>query len=139
MKSMDKQLQHAWDARQAGVSVKSPEEALTLASIVEKETGKGADRPLISGVFNNRLRIGMRLQTDPTVIYGLGEAFDGNLRRVLDLRHALEHLHARRFATHAYCDARQSCFARRGATGQNAGPVLCGQGRWQQPLQRHAG
>jgi UPF0755 protein len=82
MKSMDKHLQQAWDARQAGVSVKSLEEALTLASIVEKETGKGADRPMISGVFNNRLRMGMRLQTDPTVIYGLGEAFDGNLRRV---------------------------------------------------------
>jgi UPF0755 protein len=81
MKAMDKHLQEAWKARQSGVSIKSPEEALTLASIVEKETGKGADRPLISGVFNNRLRIGMRLQTDPTVIYGLGEAFDGNLKR----------------------------------------------------------
>jgi UPF0755 protein len=81
-KAMDKQLQKAWEARQAGVPLKSPEEALILASIVEKETGKGSDRPLISGVFNNRLRIGMMLQTDPTVIYGLGEAFDGNLRRV---------------------------------------------------------
>ena len=82
MKSMDKHVQQAWDARQPGVSVKSPEEVLILASIVEKETGKGADRAMISGVFNNRLRIGMRLQTDPTVIYGLGESFDGNLRRI---------------------------------------------------------
>ena len=82
MKAMDKHVQQAWEARQASVSVKTPEEVLILASIVEKETGKGADRPMISGVFNNRLRIGMRLQTDPTVIYGLGEAFDGNLRRV---------------------------------------------------------
>ncbi len=81
-KAMDKHLQQVWAVRQPGVSVKSPDEALILASIVEKETGKGADRPMISGVFNNRLRIGMRLQTDPTVIYGLGEAFDGNLRRV---------------------------------------------------------
>ncbi len=82
MKAMDKHVQQAWEARQAGVSVKSPEEALILASIVEKETGKAADRPMISGVFNNRLRMGMRLQTDPTVIYGLGAAFDGNLRRI---------------------------------------------------------
>ncbi|PVE44218.1 endolytic transglycosylase MltG [Limnohabitans planktonicus] len=82
MKAMDKHVQQAWSLRQPDASIKSPEEALILASIVEKETGKGSDRPLISGVFNNRLRIGMRLQTDPTVIYGLGEAFDGNLRRV---------------------------------------------------------
>jgi UPF0755 protein len=78
MKAMDKQLQQAWEARQPGAALQSPEQALILASIVEKETGMA----LISGVFNNRLRIGMRLQTDPTVIYGLGEAFDGNLRRV---------------------------------------------------------
>jgi UPF0755 protein len=82
MNAMDKHVQQAWEARQSGVSLKSPEEVLILASIVEKETGKGEDRALISGVFNNRLRIGMRLQTDPTVIYGLGEAFDGNLRRI---------------------------------------------------------
>jgi UPF0755 protein len=82
MKAMDKQLQHAWQARQPGATLQSPEQALILASIVEKETGKAQDRAQISGVFNNRLRIGMRLQTDPTVIYGLGEAFDGNLRRV---------------------------------------------------------
>ena len=82
MKAMDKQLQHAWEARQPGAALQSPEQALILASIVEKETGKAQDRAQISGVFNNRLRIGMRLQTDPTVIYGLGEAFDGDLRRV---------------------------------------------------------
>ena len=82
LNSMDKHLKVAWQARLPGVSLKSPEEALILASIVEKETGQGADRPMISGVFNNRMRIGMRLQTDPTVIYGLGEAFDGNLRRI---------------------------------------------------------
>lgn len=81
MKAMDKQLQQAWQARQSGAALQSPEQALILASIVEKETGKAQDRPEISGVFNNRLRIGMRLQTDPTVIYGLGEAFDGNLRK----------------------------------------------------------
>jgi UPF0755 protein len=82
MKAMDKQLQKAWEARQPGAALQSPEQALILASIVEKETGKAQDRAQISGVFNNRLRIGMRLQTDPTVIYGLGEAFDGNLRRI---------------------------------------------------------
>jgi len=61
--------------------LKSADEALTLASIVEKETGVSADRGKVAGVFVNRLRIGMPLQTDPTVIYGLGAAFDGNLRK----------------------------------------------------------
>jgi len=82
LKAMDKQLARAWAARSANVALQSPEEALTLASIVEKETGQGADRAMISSVFHNRLRIGMMLQTDPTVIYGLGESFDGNLRRI---------------------------------------------------------
>jgi UPF0755 protein len=67
--------------RSADLPLRSPEDALVLASIVEKETGRASDRAQISGVFINRLRIGMPLQTDPTVIYGLGEAFDGNLRR----------------------------------------------------------
>jgi UPF0755 protein len=79
--AMDKRLQAAWQARAANSPLRNPEELLILASIVEKETGKAADRPMIAGVFSNRLRTGMLLQTDPTVIYGLGEKFDGNLRR----------------------------------------------------------
>lgn len=81
MQAMDKRLAAAWEQRSSNSSLKTPEQALVLASIVEKETGAPADRPTISAVFNNRLAIGMRLQTDPTVIYGLGETFDGNLRK----------------------------------------------------------
>lgn len=81
MRAMDKRLAAAWTQRSAEAIVKTPDEALTLASIVEKETGKAADRPLIAAVFNNRLRVGMPLQTDPTVIYGMGTSFDGNLRK----------------------------------------------------------
>ncbi len=79
--AMQRHLESAWLGRIDGLPLKSPDEALTLASIVEKETGRAADRPQIAGVFINRLRIGMPLQTDPSVIYGLGPAFDGNLRR----------------------------------------------------------
>ncbi len=71
----------AWARRAPNVPLKSPAEVLVLASIVEKETGRASDRPLIASVFVNRLRYGMRLQTDPTVIYGMGERFDGNLRK----------------------------------------------------------
>ncbi len=82
MRAMDKRLEAVWAQRAPQAAVKTPEEALILASIVEKETGRGDDRPLVSAVFNNRLRIGMPLQTDPTVIYGMGVAFKGNLRRI---------------------------------------------------------
>lgn len=82
LRAMDKRLAAAWAQRSPQSVVKTPEEALILASIVEKETGKAADRTMISAVFHNRLRIGMPLQTDPTVIYGMGESFNGNLRRV---------------------------------------------------------
>jgi UPF0755 protein len=81
MRAMDKKLAAAWALRSADSPLQTPEQLLTLASIVEKETGRASDRPLIASVFTNRLRIGMLLQTDPTVIYGLGESFDGNLRR----------------------------------------------------------
>jgi len=79
--AMDRQLAAAWEQRAADTPLKSPDQALVLASIVEKETGREADRALVAGVFTNRLRAGMLLQTDPTVIYGLGERFDGNLRK----------------------------------------------------------
>ena len=79
--AMQKRLDEAWAQKSSASVLKSPEEALVLASIIEKETGAEEDRAMIGGVFNNRLRIGMRLQTDPTVIYGLGESFDGDLRR----------------------------------------------------------
>ena len=79
--AMQQRLAAAWAARAADTPLRSPDEALTLASIVEKETGQPEDRGKVAAVFINRLRIGMPLQTDPTVIYGLGAAFDGNLRK----------------------------------------------------------
>jgi UPF0755 protein len=81
MRAMDKRLAEAWAQRSPDAAVKTPDEALILASIVEKETGKASDRVLVAAVFNNRLRVGMPLQTDPTVIYGMGTSFDGNLRK----------------------------------------------------------
>ena len=84
---MEQVLAEEWEGRDVGLPIETPYEALILASIIEKETAVGAERPAISGVFVRRLQKGMRLQTDPTVIYGLGERFDGNLRRG-DLREA---------------------------------------------------
>lgn len=80
-RTMQRQLDAAWAERAANTPLRSANDALILASIVEKETGAAKDRGLVAGVFVNRLRIGMPLQTDPTVIYGLGERFDGNLRK----------------------------------------------------------
>jgi len=74
-------LQEAWSSRSGDLSVRSPQEALILASIIEKETQYPPDRARVSAVFHNRLGLGMRLQSDPTTIYGLGTRFDGNLRR----------------------------------------------------------
>lgn len=81
MRAMDRHLEAAWQMRHSDTPLKTPEQLLTLASIIEKETGRSNDRPMIASVFTNRLRLGMLLQTDPTVIYGLGDKFDGNLRK----------------------------------------------------------
>lgn len=78
---METNLNQQWQQRQIDLPYDTPYKALIMASIVEKETGAAQERPEIAGVFVNRLRIGMRLQTDPTVIYGIGEKFDGNIRR----------------------------------------------------------
>jgi UPF0755 protein len=85
-RAMQRHLKAEWESKGATVPYQSPYEALIMASIIEKETGKPSERDLIGGVLVNRLRIGMRLQVDPTIIYGLGDSFDGNLKK----KHLLE-------------------------------------------------
>jgi peptidoglycan lytic transglycosylase G len=80
-RAMKKQLESAWAGRAPNLPMTDPYEALILASLVEKETGRSSDRAMIAAVFANRLRLRMKLQTDPSVIYGMGERFDGNLRK----------------------------------------------------------
>ncbi|MEO8143345.1 MAG: endolytic transglycosylase MltG [Betaproteobacteria bacterium] len=80
--AMQRHLAREWEAREPSLPYKSPYDALVMASIIEKETGRAAERDVIAGALVNRLRIGMLLQVDPTVIYGLGESFDGNLKKI---------------------------------------------------------
>ncbi len=80
-RAMHRHLDREWGQKASGLPYRSPYQALIMASIVEKETGRDADRDMVASVFVNRLRTGMLLQTDPTVIYGLGARFDGNLRK----------------------------------------------------------
>ena len=81
-RAMQRHLKEEWEARDPKAPYRNAYEALVMASIIEKETGRASERDLIGGVLVNRLRIGMRLQADPTVIYGLGTSFDGNLKKV---------------------------------------------------------
>jgi UPF0755 protein len=85
-RAMQRHLKAEWEAREEGVPYRSAYDALIMASIIEKETGLAAERDMIAGALVNRLRIGMRLQVDPTIIYGLGDSFDGNLKK----KHLLE-------------------------------------------------
>jgi UPF0755 protein len=80
-RAMQRHLAREWETRASGLPYSTSRQALIMASIVEKETGRDQDRPMVAAVFVNRLRQGMLLQTDPTVIYGLGDQFDGNLRK----------------------------------------------------------
>ena len=141
MPAMQRRLDAAWAQRSRDTPLQSADQALILASIVEKETGPKDDPGLVAGVFLNRLRIGMPLQTDPTVIYGLGEAFDGNLRkRDLLADGALQQLHPRRPAAHADRDAGHGARCRRWSSPTpTQGAVLRVARRRQQRLQRQPG
>ncbi len=81
-RAMNQALYEIWSSRMSDLPLEEPEDLLVLASIVERETGQASERARVAGVFVRRLEIGMRLQTDPTVVYGLGDDFDGRIRRV---------------------------------------------------------
>ncbi len=110
---MQQRLSEAWNTRAQNLPYKTPYDALIMASIVEKETGRAADRPLVAAVFANRLRIGMPLQTDPSVIYGLGSAYGGRLQEERSAnRHSVQYLHA-----HGPSARSDRAAGRRGARG----------------------
>ena len=137
---MQQRLQAAWAARDANLPLQTPYQALILASIVEKETGTPSDRTMIAGVFVNRLRKGMLLQTDPTVIYGLGDKFDGNLRkRDLLGRYSLQHLHPPRLDPHADRLAGPGRFAGHIASCSDRRAILRVARGWQLAILQHFG
>ena len=140
MRAMDKKLEAAWATRGPNSALQTPEQALILASIVEKETGTPSDRAQIAAVFNNRLRIGMRLQTDPTVIYGLGDKFDGNLRKVDLITDTPWNTYTRvGLPPTPISMPGKAALLAAVQPAQSKALVLCGPGRWQQPVQRDFG
>lgn len=99
---LNKILDEQWEGRQDKLPLKDKYEALILASIIEKETAIDAERERVASVFVNRLNKRMRLQTDPTVIYGMGDAYDGNIRKRFAYTNAIQHIHNQWFAANAY-------------------------------------
>ena len=129
--TMRTRLDALWAVRAPGLPYASPYEALIMASIVEKETGLDADRRMIAAVFVNRLKRGMRLQTDPTVIYGLGAGFDGNLRRIDLETDSPYNTYTRTGLPPTPIALPGPIRARSGiAAGTEPGPVFRGAGRW---------
>ena len=135
---MQTRLDEAWASRVPGLPYKTPYEALTIASIVEKETGHAADRAFVAAVFANRLRIGMPLQTDPSVIYGPGDAYDGRLRKRDLQADTLQYLHP----TRAAADADRVAGRGRAAGGDQSGTderaLFRRERRWHERVLGHA-
>ena len=127
-RSMQKALAELWPQRDNDLPFAAPVDALILASIVEKETGSAPERPLIASVFVNRLKRGMPLQADPTVIYGLGNSFDGNLTRahLRDKKKSLQHLCAARFNANPHCIAGAGGHCGGFAASPNGVLLFCG-------------
>ncbi len=138
--TMTTRLNDAWAVRDAALPYKNPYEALVMASIVEKETGKKADRDMIAGVFVNRLKTGMMLQTDPTVIYGMGDSYQGNIRK-RDLLADTPYNTYKHAGLPPTPIALAGCGLAGGSTqaGQNGCLVFRRQRGWQQPVFQQSG
>jgi len=127
MQAMDQQLVEAWLGRDPDLPLHTADQALILASIIEKETGQSGERAEIAGVFVRRLQIGMRLQTDPTVIYGVGERFHGNLTRAhLQADTPWEHLYTSGSTADTDRHAGSRCAYGGGASNSRQIFVFCG-------------
>nr|VUD25578.1 protein YceG like protein [Salmonella sp. NCTC 7297] len=124
---MVKAVDTVWKGRAEGLPYKDQNQLVTMASIIEKETAVASERDQVASVFINRLRIGMRLQTDPTVIYGMGASYNGKLSRAdLEKPTAYKHIYHNRSAARADCLAQRGFIASGGASGENAVSLFCG-------------